>query len=166
MYKKILVPLDGSKLSECSLDELKTIALGCHVPEVVLLAVIEGEETGIPFIAGAASGMALPSDAAEIKSERQAFLKILDQAVAAAGEYLKRVSDILSKEGLSVTTKVLRGKPAESILDYANKNGIDLVIMSTHGHGAAPWDVGKVADRIIRYSNIPVVVASPPGCRV
>ena len=41
MYKKILVPLDGSPFSECSLPHVKAIALGCKVPEVVLLSVVE-----------------------------------------------------------------------------------------------------------------------------
>ena len=41
MYKKILAPLDGSELSECTLEHVKAIATGCQVPEVVLLNVIE-----------------------------------------------------------------------------------------------------------------------------
>ena len=41
MYKKILVPLDGSKLAECALDHVKTIAAGCNVPEVIILRVVE-----------------------------------------------------------------------------------------------------------------------------
>ena len=41
MYKKILVPLDGSDLSECTLDHLKAVATGCHVAEVALLWALE-----------------------------------------------------------------------------------------------------------------------------
>ena len=41
MYKKVLVPLDGSQFSECSLQHVKAIAIGCQVPEVVLLRVVE-----------------------------------------------------------------------------------------------------------------------------
>ena len=41
MYKKILVPLDGSELAECALEHVKAIAIGCNVPEVVLLRVVE-----------------------------------------------------------------------------------------------------------------------------
>ena len=40
MYKKILAPLDGSKLAECVVDHIKSVATGCHVPTVVLLRVI------------------------------------------------------------------------------------------------------------------------------
>ena len=46
MYKKILVPLDGSKLAECALEHVKAIATGCNVPEVVLLRVVEPTYTG------------------------------------------------------------------------------------------------------------------------
>ena len=63
--------------------------------------------------------------------------------------------------------EILQGKAAEIILDYANKNGVDLVVMSTHGWGGKTrWDFGRVADRVIRASSIPVVMASPKGCRV
>jgi nucleotide-binding universal stress UspA family protein len=41
LYKKILVPLDGSALAECALEHVKTIAAGCNVPEIVLLRVVE-----------------------------------------------------------------------------------------------------------------------------
>jgi len=41
MYKKILVPLDSSEFSECSLRHVKAIANGCGVPEVILLRVVE-----------------------------------------------------------------------------------------------------------------------------
>jgi Universal stress protein family len=41
MYGKVVVPLDGSQLSECSLDHMEAIAMGCNVPEVVLLRVVE-----------------------------------------------------------------------------------------------------------------------------
>ena len=41
MYKKILAPLDGSELSECSLEHIKAVAAGCQIPEVVLLRVEE-----------------------------------------------------------------------------------------------------------------------------
>ena len=41
MYKKILVPLDGSELAECALEHVKAIASGCNVPEVVLFRVVE-----------------------------------------------------------------------------------------------------------------------------
>jgi nucleotide-binding universal stress UspA family protein len=41
MYKKIMVPLDGSKLAECVFPHLETIVKGCHAPEVVIVQVVE-----------------------------------------------------------------------------------------------------------------------------
>lgn len=47
MYKKILVPLDGSDTGECSLEHVKDIATGCSVPEVILLFVAEPVSAGL-----------------------------------------------------------------------------------------------------------------------
>ena len=47
MYKSILVPLDGSKLAECSLQHVQAIAQGCHVPVVTLLAIIEQPQENV-----------------------------------------------------------------------------------------------------------------------
>ncbi len=166
MYNRILVPLDGSSMSECAIKEVKDIALGCHVPEVVLLTVVEPGERGVPFLWGGA-GTAQPSDVAEIKKDREEMAKMDDRAAASAGTYLQKVADSLSKEGVNVKTQVLRGKAGDAIMDYAVKNGVDLIVMSTHGRGGRNQiDFGKVTDRIIRTSSIPVVVASPPGCRI
>lgn len=166
MYNKILVPLDGSQMSECSLEQAREIAVGCHVREVILLAVIEPSEQRIPFLWGGA-GTASRADAAEIKKDRAQLATLDKTSTTSAAEYLKRTAERLSKEGMTVRTEVIEGKAADAILDYAAKNGIDLVIMSSHGRGGkGRWDMGKVTDRIIRMSMTPVIVASPPGCRV
>lgn len=47
MYNKILVPLDGSKTAECSLEHVKTIATSCNVLEVILLFVAEHVSSGL-----------------------------------------------------------------------------------------------------------------------
>ncbi len=165
MYKKILVPLDGSRMGECSLEQAKTIALGCHVPEVTLLAVVEPAEQSVPFLWGGA-GEAQLQDAAQIEKDKVNLAKMNKSARTAAGDYLKKTAGALIKEGVSIKTAVIAGKAADAILDYAGKNGADIIIMSTHGHGGkSRWDFGKVTDRIIRASPIPVIVASPPGCR-
>jgi len=84
-----------------------------------------------------------------------------------ADDYLCRVAEGLTREGLNVTTAVLCGKAAETIIDFSGKNEIDLIVMTTHRRGdSARWDIGKVADKVIRGSNIPVLMAAPVGCRL
>ena len=68
-----------------------------------------------------------------------------------------------------VTTKsvTIEGKPAEAIVDYAEKNGIDLIVMSTHGRsGPSRWALGSVADKVIRSSTVAVLICVPEGCRI
>jgi nucleotide-binding universal stress UspA family protein len=165
MYKKILVPLDGSEMAECSLEHLKEVALGCHVPEVVLLTVIEPIEAATYAFNLAAAGYHYsPEEGTEIKKEMD---KTFEKSVAAAGAYLEKVAKKLIEEGMNVKTEIVKGNPAETILDYASNTGVDLVIISAHGWGGKTrWDFGRVTDRVIRSLNIPVVVASPKGCRV
>lgn len=178
MYSKILVPLDGSEMAECSLEHVKEIAVGCHVPEVVLMAVVEPAEEKMPGFWGAVAGAQTKLEAdkktpttsaidyGEMRAA-QASDAYEKRAGEMAGSYISGVAERLMKEGLNVTTCVIPGKAAETIIDYAAKNGVDIIVMSTHGKsGEARWDFGKVTDRVIRGSSVPVLIASPKGCRV
>ena len=148
MYKKILAPLDGSKFSECNLEHVRTIATGCQVPEVVLLRVIE------------------PMQQVYQLSEKWQR-DVEEKALVAAKDYLAKVADDLKKDGVSAETVVILGKPDEAILDYATQNQVELIIMSTHGKsGVSRWAFGSVADRVLRHSPVPVLIAAPAACRV
>jgi len=150
MYKKILVPLDGSEFSECSLEHVRVIATGCKVPKVVLLRVLEPVPKDYRTI-GISEGMLHDADK-----------KLMTEAEA----YLTGIARNLKKECISTETTVVQGTAAEEILDYATKNKVDLIVMSTHGRsGVSRWTLGSVADRVLRHSSIPVLTASPSGCR-
>ena len=152
MYKKILVPLDGSEFSECSLEHVKAIATGCRVPEVVLLRVVEPVSS------------ATYAAYAEVRGDWVPQLEKQDQAEAES--YLSKVADNLRKEGVAAQTAMVSGRPAEKILDYASNNQTDLIIMSTHGKtGLSRWVFGSVTDKILHNSAVPVLVVPPPGCR-
>ncbi len=147
MYKKILVPLDGSNLSWCVLEHVTAIASGCHVPEVVLMRVIEPLSTQIYEV------------------PEYWLTDMQKKAVKEAKDYLAKISDDLTKAGLTVKSEVVNGIPAEVILDYAKKNKVDLIMMTTKGQGGiARWTFGSVADKVVRQANSPVFVVAPPGC--
>ena len=151
MYQKILAPLDGSDFSECSLDHVKAIATGCQVPEVVLLRVVEPIHS---------------SDvAAYVEAGIDTTLLIKD-VQQSAETYIARVAESLSKAGLPAKGVVVTGWAADSIMKYAEENGVDLIIMSTHGRsGISRWVMGSITDKVVRSSRIPVLSVSPPGCR-
>lgn len=161
MYNKILAPLDGSQLAECALEHVKSIATGCSVPEVVLLRVVDPSYS---FDIGelAASNAKL---AAQVEQQTEKEHKIQAQ------KYVDEKADQLKKVGVSAKGELISGTTsgsiAEEILNYAQKNNVDLIIMSTHGRsGITRWAFGSTADRITHYSTVPVLIISPRGCRL
>ena len=151
MYKKILVPLDGSDLAECALAHVKAIASGCYVPEVVLLGVHEPLPTDGIMYAQLGDGW---QD--EFRKKRHSGTK----------QYLDNVAADLRNSGINVFTEVVEGTPAEAILDYAKKKNVDLIIMSTHGRsGVVRWAMGSVTDKVMRHAVVPVLAVASPSCR-
>jgi nucleotide-binding universal stress UspA family protein len=149
MYKKILVPVDGSRFSECILSHARAIALGSGNPEVDLLFVVE------PIL----------SPAAELSGSMQSELE--DGYESWGKDYVDKVAASLRENGVAAKGVVLKGKAADVVLEYAEKNNVDLIIMSTHGRsGPVKWLFGSVTEKVVRHSSIPVLVATPPDCRL
>jgi nucleotide-binding universal stress UspA family protein len=150
MYKKILVPLDGSDLAECVLPHVESIAKGCGVEEVVFLRVVQhvGQFCDVD---GCVSQETINSINADNK--------------AGADKYLSQLTKRTRYDGVSVRPEVITGRPGESIADYAARNSIDLIAIATHGRsGASRWAWGSVADRVLRSACIPVLMVRAPGC--
>jgi nucleotide-binding universal stress UspA family protein len=138
MYKKILVPLDGSELAEKALKHAHALARAFH-SEVVLLSVIVFITRDYDVI---------PMEGA-----------VSDEALADAKRYLERAAGDLRRLGLKVTTRVQSGRVADAIVEYSEKHAVDLIVMSTHGRtGAARWLTGSVADRVVRGGRVPVLM--------
>ena len=152
MYKKILVPLDTSELAECTMTHVKAIAQGLQVPDLVLLNVVAEVHQGW------VGDWSVPADWIRESEEK---------AVKFARDYLGKMANRLKKEGLQAEAVVVTGEPADEILNYIQKNPVDLIVMSTHGRsGASRWMLGSVADRIIHHSAVPVLIIPPAGCRI
>jgi len=80
---------------------------------------------------------------------------------------LSTLFDYTVAEGIAVETDIGDGLPADEILHYAEDKGVDLIIMSTHGKsGVSRWFSGSVAEKVVSQSFIPVLVVTPPGCRI
>jgi nucleotide-binding universal stress UspA family protein len=162
MYNKILVPLDGSQLAECSLAHVKAVATGCGVAEVVLLTVTQDI---IPSL------MPWTSSQEQVNNTIAETNKNLEMVHKKASEYLQKVGEDLKHSGLTVQMEVIEAighrDPAELILDYAEKNKVDLIVIATHGRsGITRWAFGSEAENIVRHSKIPVLTITPAGCRI
>lgn len=145
MYKKALLPLDGSELAECTLGHAEDLALTGAIEEVTLLHVVEVPERLIENF-----------EPVDIKNE------LYDKAQT----YLSDIESRLTDEGLKVTTALIEGPAAESIIDYSKKNDYDLIIIATHGAtGMRNLMFGSVALKVLHHSHTPVMTIRPEACR-
>ena len=152
MYQKILIPLDGSDLAECSVQHAKAIARYFKVADVILFLAIEPPS--------------VQSLSALVKSRHDGLRKAREHAQQRAKEYLLRIDKKLNIGGIASRAVTVDGKAAEEILDYAETNSIDLIVMSTHGRsGLSRFLFGSVAEKVSRHSRVPVLLIAPEGCR-
>ncbi len=147
-----MVPLDGSKLAECVLPHVEAAIKGSDSPEVIFVQVVE--PITIP----------LGREMSEVTSMER--LKELEfHSKVDAEKYLSGVVARFKKAGVNARADVILGKAAETLSDYADKNNVDLIIITTHGRsGVSRWVWGSVADRLIRSSSAAVLVIRPAGC--
>lgn len=149
MYKKIMVPLDGSELAECVLPHVKAIAVGFEEVELFLLRVVEPER-----LYRVADSSIDPNLISIREGER----------TKNAERYLQKIARIFVEAGLPCTVKAIVGRVAESLVDFCHKEHVDLIIIATHGRsGVTRWVRGSVADKILRSSKIPVMMVRAPG---
>ena len=152
MYEKIMVPLDGSELAECVLPHMEGLIKGCHVSNVVFVRVAQPP---VP-----------PSHYGEVSISPEIYEETESARKAEAKDYLDQIKNRLKYEGTELHSEVLVGGVADSLADYTEKNDIDLIIMATHGRsGITRWVRGSIADKILRSSNVPVLMVRAPGTK-
>jgi nucleotide-binding universal stress UspA family protein len=178
MYKKVVVPLDGSKLAETALPHLEEIAKGCSIPEVMLVSVTEKITGGITtkeafeqFVSENPKSAPLAQmGSAQIgvvyvsnKSGAQKIPSTMGKMARSASDYLCKVADGLGKKGFNVNATVIIGNPAEEIIKFVEDKCADLIIMASRGKsGFSRWDMGNIAEKVVKASSVPVLVVKPP----
>ena len=141
MFEKILVPLDGSKLAEKALPYAEELAakLGS---EVILINVgTKAENIEHPEYRVYLSKIAARTEENIKKSQAPAVRK-----------KAKVSSSVVSSKGLAA-------RPAEEIVDYADKENINLIIMATHGRtGITRWVMGDTANKVAQSFKCPLLL--------
>ena len=148
MLKHILVPLDGSALSEQALQ----IAENIIAPNgrIILLSVLE-LPTDYEFTL-----IDVPMTAV---TARQYTKNDYNTAYRRVHDYLMSVARKLSDKGFTVECVVESGDPATVINDVANKQDVETVVMTTHGRtGLNRWIFGSVTQKVISHMLKPVMV--------
>jgi nucleotide-binding universal stress UspA family protein len=150
MYKKIMVPLDGSELAESVLPHVEALIEGFNIREVILARVVEPSRH--PY--GGEGDIIDPKDLAKWEASRKSSAK----------DYLEQIARRFKREGTAVRSEVIVGRATESLADYAERSGIDLLIIATHGRsGVTRWVMGSVADKLLRSASVPVLMIRAPG---
>ena len=129
MFDPILVPLDGSLLAECVLPHASAIARAFN-SRVMLLRALDRNQA----------------------AEKAQLFDLLNWQINKTGAkmYLEKTSARLQKSGLRVEVTVLEGLVAESITDFAQSQGMKLIILSSHGRsGLSQWGLSSVTQKII-----------------
>ncbi|EEI18310.1 universal stress family protein [Lentilactobacillus buchneri ATCC 11577] len=138
MYKKILVPLDGSKNSIKALDtaiEMSKI----FKAKIVVLFVVDDTKFGYET---------LPTE----------FYEGLDSNAKKVVEYSR---DRARNQGLTINGVVEKGNPKQVIIDYAQKNSIDLIVIGKSGMNALnQLVIGSTTASIVRNANTQVLVVN------
>jgi nucleotide-binding universal stress UspA family protein len=152
MFTNILVPLDGSALSEQALPMAQHLArssdTSLHLLQVISL------RSELEALRGSVSESVTVLEMAQDAARR------LREAQTARGKaYLEGLAVQLQQAGMHVTTALREGAADENIVAYAKEHEIDLIVMSTHGHsGFKRFLLGSVTDRVIRAGQTPVLV--------
>lgn len=143
MYKRVIVPLDGSEFAEAVLPFLRQIA-GPLDMDVVLVRVVEPEPMPV-----------FPDPAKAVARE-------LEVRREDAEEYLAPIAVELRNAGVRVTSVVRRGQPAVEIVTLARERQADLIAMATHARrGFEHFVFGSVAESLLRRAGIPILLLKP-----
>ncbi|MBM3156020.1 MAG: universal stress protein [Chloroflexi bacterium] len=146
--RKLLALLDGSEVAEAVLPHVEAVAKqrGAEQVEVILLTV---------------------SEAALLPSYYPATIPLnwedhVERTRRSDEEYLVKVEKRLKEAGLNVRHEVIAGRAADVIVDYVNRNSINLIVMSTHGRsGISRWVFGSVAEKLLVGVTSPILLIRP-----
>jgi nucleotide-binding universal stress UspA family protein len=138
MLDPILVPLDGSLLAECVLPHARAIAQAFN-SRVMLLRGLDRNQA----------------------AEKAQLFDLLNWQINKTGAklYLDKTSTRLQKSGLRVEVTIMEGLVAESIADFAQSQGMKLIILSSHGRsGLSQWGISSVTQKIIFSAPTSVLI--------
>lgn len=145
MFKKMLVPLDGSKLAANALQPALFLAKATD-GLILLLRVPVYQKTRLPEKVTAVYNRLRPPEEKQWVQQR-------------VERYLKSVRQLALGQEINFEALVVDGDPASVIVDTAESQDVDLIIMSTHGRGGlARWWLGSVTQKVLRATQRPILI--------
>ncbi len=143
----IAVPLDGSVLAAKALDM------------AVPLARATGATLHLVRVAETYYEIVTPPPEVFTQPIAKPTFEMFERLEIAAEEYLAATAARLEQESIPVTWEVLSGHPGKELLDYAERERPDLMVITTHGRGGlSRWFYGSIADKLVTASEVPVLL--------
>ena len=140
MFKKILVPLDGSEIAAKILPKVIELAKTFKAKVTLLHVCYSG--------VGAMVGQATPGVMKSAEAHEQKFCQT----------FLAKTGQDLKNQGLDADWVCQDGVPAREIIALAQGKGYDLIALGTHGAGEVAWYMGGVADKVASHATVPVLL--------
>ena len=138
-FKKIFIATDGSEQNR------RAIEYGIE------LAKIAGGKIFVGYVVDTAAFASIPMDAGW-----EMMYELLETE---ANDAVQKVEQLAKQAGVEADTVVLEGHPSNEIIEFAQKNGIDVIVMGTLGKsGLDRFLLGSVAEKVTRNSTVPVLV--------
>jgi universal stress protein A len=156
--KHILVATDFSDTADSALAQGVTLASATGA-RLTLLHVIYAEKInetllGLDAMEYLTRVMSTPTEQAPYSPTLG-----MERLRQAAEEKLQQAAASVSSPRLTIETTIVEGRPSDEVLAFAQKEGVDLIVLGTHGRGAIGKALlGSVADHVIRQSECPVMV--------
>jgi nucleotide-binding universal stress UspA family protein len=138
-FKKIFIATDGSDQNR------RAIEYGIE------LAKIAGGKIFVGYVVDTAAFASIPMDAG--------WEMMYELMETEANEAVQKVEVLAKQVGIDVETVLLEGHPSNEIIEFSQKNGIDVIVMGTLGKsGLDRFLLGSVAEKVTRNSTVPVLV--------
>ena len=142
MYNTILVPLDRSKRAEVILQHVENLALKCK-SQVIFMKVIDVPPVGITHS----------------RKPYEQHRKELEDLEKSDGEYLADLQRAFRGKGIDAATHLTHGPVVEEIIAMAEREGVDLIAIASHGRGGlARAFYGSVAAALLQRIDRPLLL--------
>ena len=139
LYRRILITTDGSEPNK------KAVSYGIE------LARLSGAKVNVAYVVDTAAFASVPMDAGW-----EMMYELLQKE---GNEAIQQIVDDAKASGIDATGSLLEGHPSHEIIEFAQNNDIDVIVLGTLGKGGLDrFLLGSVAEKVTRNSKVPVLV--------
>lgn len=150
MFKKILLPLDGSPLAERAIAHAVEFARIFN-SKILLLRVLEYEPSSEPMV------HAEPLNWQLHRTKSEHYLHEVARRIRSSLDFPE--DDQSSDHENRLSVNILEGKVAENIIDFAHQEDVDLLVISSHGSsGLSRWNLNSIATKVINLIYKPILI--------